>query len=393
LFRCRWFGLPVVGALIVSLAAGPQVVRAADAYEVNVILPMTGGAAFLGQSESTSYKVIESIVNGSGGIKGRPIKFTILDDQSNPQVAVQLASQVIAKGVPVLLGPSVSAMCGAITSLVAKGPVAYCYSPAIHPAPGSNQFSASVNTGDLAAISVRYFRLKGWTKFALITTTDATGQDFDHQMDAVLALPENRNVKLTSREHFGNGDLTVAAQIARIKSANPQALLAWTTGTPLATVLHGARDAGLDVPVLTSPSNMNLAQLESMAGFLPSMLVFPGNRVEAPEGTLPGPIKDAQTKYFNGFKALGLRPDHGNSVNWDATMIVVEALRKYGPEATSEQIHDFIETLHGWPGTNGLYDFRDGSQRGIGQLGALILRWDAAKKVYAVASRPGGYLH
>ena len=242
MLRIRSFVLPALGALVLALVGAPQLVRAADPYEINVILPMTGGAAFLGQSESTSYKVIESIVNNSGGIKGRPVKFTILDDQSNPQVAVQLASQVIAKGVPVLLGPSVSAMCGAITGLLAKGPVGYCYSPAIHPPAGSYQFSASVNTQDLAAISVRYFRLKGWTNFALITSTDATGQDFDHQMDAVLALPENRSVRVPVREHFANGDLSVAAQIARIKSSNPQALLAWTTGTSLATVLHGARD-------------------------------------------------------------------------------------------------------------------------------------------------------
>jgi branched-chain amino acid transport system substrate-binding protein len=384
--------LPVLGAFVLSLTGAPRMVRAADPYELNVILPMTGGAAFLGQSESTTYKVVESIVNSSGGLKGRPLKFTILDDQSNPQVSVQLASQLIAKKVPVFLGPSVSAMCGAVSGLVTKGTVAYCYSPAIHPPAGSYQFSASISTQDLAAISVRYFRLKGLTNLALITSTDATGADFDRQMDAAMALPENRNVKLLVREHFGGGDVTVAAQIARIKASNPQALIAWTTGTPLATALHGVRDGGLEVPVLTSSSNMNVAQLESMATFLPSTLLFPGNRAVAPEGTLPGPIKDAQTKYFGAFKALGMKPDFGNAINWDATMIVVDALRKYGPDATSEQIHNFIENLHGWPGTNGLYDFRDGSQRGIGQLGALVLRWDPAKRDYTVMSRPGGFL-
>jgi branched-chain amino acid transport system substrate-binding protein len=381
-------------ALLTLLATTlPPVASAADPYEINVILPMTGGAAYLGQSESTSYRVIESIVNKSGGIKGRPVKFAILDDQSNPQISLQLASQIVAKGVPVFLGPAVSAMCGAITGLVAKGPVAYCYSPAIHPAAHSYQFSASINTYDLAAISVRYFRLMGWTNFALITSTDATGQDFDHQIDAVLALPENRSIHSVAREHFGNTDLTVAAQIARIRASAPQALLAWTTGTPLATVLHGAQEAGLDLPVLTSPSNMNFAQLDSLASVRPKTLLFPGTRAEAPAGTRPGPIKDMQDQYLKAFKALGMRPDHGNSVNWDATMIVIDALRKYGTDATAEQIHDFIENLHGWAGTNGLYDFRDGSQRGIGQLGALILRWNPSEKAYDVASRPGGYLH
>jgi ABC-type branched-subunit amino acid transport system substrate-binding protein len=138
---------------------------------------------------------------------------------------------------------------------------------------------------------------------------------------------------------------------------------------------------------------MNFAQLDSLASVRPKTLLFPGTRAEAPAGTRPGPIKDMQDQYLKAFKALGMRPDHGNSVNWDATMIVIDALRKYGTDATAEQIHDFIENLHGWAGTNGLYDFRDGSQRGIGQLGALILRWNPSEKAYDVASRPGGYLH
>jgi branched-chain amino acid transport system substrate-binding protein len=392
LYLPRLLLLVALGTLTLSMTGIPQMVRAADPFELNVILPMTGGAAFLGQSEATTFKVVESIVNNSGGIKGRPLKFTILDDQTSPQVAVQLANQLIAKKVAVFLGPGVSAMCGAVAGVLAKTTVDYCLSPAIHPPAGSYQFSASISTGDLAVMSVRYFRLKGWTNMALLSTTDATGQDIDRQVAAALALPENRIVKLVAHEHFAGSDVTVAAQIARIKSSNPQALIVWATGTPFPNALHGVRDGGLEVPVLTGSGNMSIQQLESMASFLPSTLLFAGNRSMAPEGTLPGPVKDAQIKYFDAFKAVGMKPDFGNSINWDATMIVVDALRKYGPDATAEQIHDFIENLHSWPGTNGIYDFRDGSQRGIGSLGGLVLRWDPVKKDYTVMSRAGGYL-
>src|SRR5262249_7819270 len=158
--------------------------------------------------------------------------------QSNPQVSVQLASQLIAKNVPLFLGPSISAMCGAVSGLLANGPVAYCYSPAIHPPSGSFQFSANPSTGDMASISLHYFRLKHWTNVALLTTTDATGQDFDRQLDAALERPENRSMKLVAREHFSATDVTATAQIVRIKAANPQALIVWSTGTPIATAFR-----------------------------------------------------------------------------------------------------------------------------------------------------------
>ena len=50
------------------------------------------------------------------------------------------------------------------------------------------------------------------------------------------------------------GTMTPLAQMAHIKASNPQVLIAWAAGTPAGTLLHGAYDAGLDVPTLTSPA-------------------------------------------------------------------------------------------------------------------------------------------
>jgi hypothetical protein len=39
--------------------------------------------AFIGKEEQPSLGIIERLVNQSGGVRGRPIKFVIADDQSN----------------------------------------------------------------------------------------------------------------------------------------------------------------------------------------------------------------------------------------------------------------------------------------------------------------------
>ena len=94
-------------------------------------------------------QLIEEIVNKTGGIQHHPLKIAILDDQSSPQVTVQLVNQVIARNEPVLLGPAFAATCLAAAPLVAKtGPVSFCYSPAIRPARGGFMFSAGVNSED-----------------------------------------------------------------------------------------------------------------------------------------------------------------------------------------------------------------------------------------------------
>lgn len=48
--------------------------------------------------------------------------------------------------------------------------------------------------------------------------------------------------------------------------------------------------------------------------------------------------------------------------------------------------------LHGWIGINGIYDFRDGMQRGVGQRALIIDRWDKTKSEFVPVSRPAGYV-
>ena len=113
--------------------APSRTAHAAEPYDIHVILPLTGSGAFLGKGHRDSLDILAEIVNKSGGIKGRPLHFVYHDDQSSPQVAVQLANEVLADKPAVILGSSLVAMCAAIAPLMKNGPVDYCLSPAYHP--------------------------------------------------------------------------------------------------------------------------------------------------------------------------------------------------------------------------------------------------------------------
>ena len=385
----RFVARMLAASLLVALAPGAPV-AAADPYEINVIMPLTGSAAFLGKAEQQSVQLIESIANKSGGIRGRPVKFVIQDDQSSPQVAVQLANGLIAKKVPVILGSSVVAMCNAIAALVKNGPVQYCYSPGIHPAPGSFTFSASVSTRDLIAVYLTYFRARRWNNVALMFSSDASGQDAERSFDENLAAPENKGVTIVAREHFNPTDVSVAAQLSHIKSANPQIVVAWTTGTPFATVLRAYAESGMTAPLATTNGNMTYAQMAQYAAFLPKELLFPGPRFFGREYVAKGPIRDAQKVFFDAFASINVKPDAAHSFAWDSTTIVVDALRKIGTDASAEKLRDYILNSHGFAGIYGLYDFRDKEQRGLTRNAAIVTRWDAAKGTWVALSKPGG---
>ncbi|HUY01767.1 MAG TPA: ABC transporter substrate-binding protein [Rhodocyclaceae bacterium] len=366
---------------------------ATNNYQLNVVLSLTGRFAFLGKAEQHSLELLQKAVNADGGIRGRPLQYKFYDDQSSPQTAVQMATEVLATHPAVMMGPSIVAMCNAVAPLVQKsGPVQYCMSPGIHPTKGSYVFTSGVSTIDQGNALIRYFRLKGWTRIAIMTSTDASGQDAERGLESVLKLPENKGIKVVENVHFNITDVSVAAQIERVKAAKPQAFIAWSTGAPVATVFKGIVQAGLNVPVATTDGNMTYAQMKQYAAFLPKDLYFPsGQWISDSSGPgFPPAVKKAQEKLLSTFKAVNEAPDEGGMLAWGPGTLLVDALRSLGPEATATQLRDYLAHLKNAPGVNGMYDFVSVPQRGLGVKNIVLTRWNAAKKHWDVVSQPTG---
>ena len=375
------------------LSTGAARAATLEPYEINAVIPLTGGGAFLGKAYLETFRAVEQLVNATGGIQGHPLKFITADTQTNGQVDVELVNALIAKKVPVFIDGAPSTVClPSIPLVVNNGPVDYCLSPVIHPPSGSYVFSTNASTYDLTSVAIRYLRGRGWKRIAMITSTDSTGQEYDRQIATVLAQPENRDVQLVAHEHFNPTDLSVTAQVTHLKSADAQVVLAYTTGTPLATVLRGLSDAGMTQPVVSLNSNMSYAQMSQYASFLPKEMYFTTLRSGTPEGTLAGPLRDADNAYLKAYKAINVKPDVGDVLAYDPTMIIVSALRHLGTHATAQQIRDYILHLHGFIGANGVYDFSSGDQRGIGQNSIVVARWAPEKNTWIQVSRPKGLL-
>jgi branched-chain amino acid transport system substrate-binding protein len=379
--------------LVVCLAVGAiRVARAAEPYDIHVILPLTGNGAFLGKGHRDSLDTLAEIVNKSGGIAGRPLQFVYHDDQSSPQVAVQLANDVLAEKPAVILGSSLVAMCAAIAPLMQNGPVDYCLSPAYHPPARSFVFSSSSSAIDQSAAVVRYYRMEGWTRIATLANTDATGQANDKAMDEIMARPENKDLKLTERQHFNPTDISVTAQVERIRASGAQAIVAGVTGTPAATVFKGMVQAGLNIPIEVTSGNQSFPQMQQWEDFLPKGLVMSSALFPEHDGvlTLDQRIEAAQHAMYAALKARGLKADNMEATSWDAGLIVVAALRGLGPNATAPQVRDYIANLTDFAGIDGLYDFKANPERGLGPESSIVVRYDAQEKAWMWLSHPGG---
>ena len=385
--RTMMVAMMVVGAF---LAQSASVALAAEPYPVPVILPLSGPAAFLGTGERDALELLEKATNASGGIDGRPLVFGFQDDQSSPQLGVQLAGDVIAKKPAVMIGSSLVAICRAMAPLMQNGPVDYCLSPGIHPDKGY-VFTGSVSTIDLINALVRYFRLRGWTRVAFMVSTDATGQDAENGIRGVLDLPENKGMQIVDVEHFNTTDLSVAAQIQNVRAAHPQAFIAWSTGTPIGTVFRDIEGAGLDIPIATTGGNMTYAQMKQYTDFLPKQLYIPSSQWVVRDPKLLDPsLVAAHEAFFRAFDAAGQKPDESADLAWDPGQILVYTLRKLGPKATAAQALDFIEHLTDYAGVDGIFNFEKVPQRGLDVTSAIVTKWDPKAQTWQPVSKPTG---
>lgn len=366
---------------------------AVEPFNIDVVLPLTGGAAFLGKAEQFALQQSEKVLIGNQGIGGRPVKFVFHDDQSSPQTAVQLATQIVAHHPPVVLGSAIVAMCNAMAPLMNNGPVLYCLSPGVHPKKGSYMFTSSVATGDLAAALLRYFDLKGMRKIGLITSTDASGQDAARNIHELLKRPEFKQIRLVSDVSFNPSDVSASSQIQRIKGAAPDAVIAWSTGAAIGTVFKAVTDSGLNVPIATTDGNMTYAQMAQYGKFLPKTLLIPSPQwlPDAPKNAPAGQVA-AKNALAQAYAGTGIQPDAAATFAWDPAMLTISALRKLGPTATASQLREYLSQLKGVSGLNGNYDFTAVPQRGLADNNVYITKWDSDKKTWVVVSGAGGAL-
>lgn len=379
-------------AALVALQRAAVPAQAADKppYTIDAVLSLTGPAAFVGTGSQRTLRILQDVVNRSGGVHGAPVAFKFLDDQSSPQAAVELMNGLIADKVPVVIGPGFAATCGAVVPIIKTNIVAFCLSPALHPDPGTYAYSSGMSTNDILLAAVRYFRDKGLHRIALITSSDASGQDGERAFDRAMALPENKAMVEVANEHFNPTDVTVSTQIARMAQAKPDAIFAWTTGSPFTTVLRGITEAGLKIPVATSTGNMSYQQMTLLSQFDTGNLYAVAFRYFGGASDERGPSRRVVDAFLSAYEAAHVKPDVQPGLVWDAGLLIVSALRSLGEHPTAAEIKHYIDAQTAFAGIDGTYNFAAVPQRGIDDRAAVMTKWDGAVQRWVVVSRPGG---
>lgn len=373
-----------------SSAAAPSK-SSKSPYVVHAVVSETGSAAFLGQLEAKSLKALTAYDNAHGGIDGHPISLDLKDNQSSPSVAVSIATPWVTSGVPFILDGSIVAADAPVDALAGPtGPVMYDLSPGVHPKPNSYVWSAGISTTSDAEAYLNFLKAKGLTRIAAITSTDGSGKDGWTQLKNQLKKPAYSGFTMLSHQTFDPTAVSVTTQLSIIKAANPQAIVVWTTGTPVGTVFKGMASLGMsNIPTVTTDGNAISQELDSFSSVVPKNLYIPTGPLFLSPSLLSGSLKTAISNFDTAIKADGGSPNDGWGLSASAFDIMVHAVRVLGVNATAVQLHNYLQTkVKNYAGIYGIYNMSASDHRGVHAQDIYMTDWNGSS--FVPVSGPAG---
>jgi branched-chain amino acid transport system substrate-binding protein len=226
--------------------------------------PLTGPQAVVGQGDREAVNALVRFWNRAGAFKNRKIQVDVLDNASNPSQAVQNVQRFVADSKYVaILGSGNAAAAIATAPLATEGRIPFLAlsppTPLISPAPRPYVYVA-LPTDRLYAYSMaRYLRTLNIQRIALIGDNGGFGRGGIAQ---VKALARAYGFTITDEIIFAPTQTSFAAELARVKNSNAQALWVWTVTPPGSTIVKEFRQLQLPQRLVLTGGNLSQQFLE-----------------------------------------------------------------------------------------------------------------------------------
>ena len=333
----RHFNLLAAASLSALALVGPA--RAADPITIGAVEILTGPNNKYGIAIKNGFDLALDEVNKAGGVLGAPLAIAYEDSAGNKDQAINAVRTLIgSKNVPLILGPTLS------NEMFAAGPVANQRKVPIVgtsttangiTAMGPYVFRTSLPEADVVPVTLKTAKEKfGVKKVAVMYANDDAFSKSGY--DVMKAALEKLGIETLTTETFGTKDTDFSAQMTKVKSVNPDAIVVSCLVEPAAGVLLAKKALGIPASVRVIGGNgLNSPKIGEIAG-------------DAADGTIvgspwfigkPDPINQ---KFVAAYKAkYGSDPDQFAAQAYDTLYIVADAIKAAGA-ADSEKIKDAL---------------------------------------------------
>ena len=355
----------IVAIVALALMMGASV-QAAEPIKVGAILAVTGPASFLGAPEAKTLEMLAEEVNAKGGVNGHKVELFIMDSGANPEKAVSFAKQLIEeKKVLAILGPSTSGETMKIKGIAEEGETILlsCAAAEVIVNPVAKWvFKTPQKDSDAVLAILNQMKRMKISKIGVLSGNTGFGKAGKAQIEKLA--PEN-GITIVASEVYDKTATDLTAEVTKLKAADAQALLNWSIVPAQSIVIKNARQIGFVGPIFQSHGFGNIKYVEA-AGPAAEGVIFPAGRLLVAD-QLPdsNPQKPVLVKYKNDYeKKYKEEASTFGGHAYDAFMILVTAIQKSG-STDKEKVRDTIETMRGFVGTGGIFDFSAQDHNGL----------------------------
>lgn len=332
-------------ALAVTMGSGRS--NAAEAGGEPIYLgvsgPLTGPNAQYGAQWKQGFDLALDQINGSGGIKGRPLRYVFEDTQSDPKQTVAVAQKFVSdKRIVAELGDFSSPASMAASPIYQRAGLLQFGFTNSHPdftKTGDFIWSNSVSQAEEQPLNAAFaVKRLGFRRIAVLhLNTDWGRTSKDHLVTAAKAL----GAEIVATEGYQPEEKDFRSTLVRVRDAKPDSLFLVSYYADAALLVRQARQTGLTVPVAAASSI-----------YSPKFVELGGNAAEGvftSSRFFPEDPRPEVQSFVQAFKAkYGKEPDAFNSYAYDTIVLFGQVLRE-APDLERKTIRDTLAKVKDVP--------------------------------------------
>jgi len=310
-----------------------------EPIKIGALVSLTTGFSVEGLSQANGIKLAIQEINAKGGINGQPIDLIIEDVANSNTVAINALNKVLNNNPVAIMGPIWGTMMLAYDPTIKQNKVP------ILTVSGSRKVTQQGNEwvfryfphDGIAKVAQTKFAIEKMKakKPAILYVADEYGMS---GRDIILETLKKYNIEPVAVESMNATDKDASGQLMKIKNSGADVLLLQNHSADLAVVLRQAKQLGLKCTIISGsaasqPATINILSEEILNGLYAETAAMP---------TIdPDPQVKSWVERYK--KAFNSEPDSFALLDYDATMMLIEAIKKVGPDR--DKIRELLKNM------------------------------------------------
>jgi ABC-type branched-chain amino acid transport syst ems, periplasmic component len=341
--KAKWIACGMLAATLGWAAqaalAEPGVTR--NTIRIGQSAGITGPVAGSVKEQIAGAQVYLRTINASGGVAGRRIELVTHDDgfdaKRTPDNVRKLIDEdkvfalFMVRGtpqnesiLPIIAAqkvPLVAPLTGAIT---------------LHRPVNRYVFNVRAKYQDEVARAINHLATSGMSRIGIFYANDGFGRDV---LEGYSAALQARGVQPAATASFARpmGDITQS--VAAMNKANPQAVLVIGSGSEAARIIRELRRAGSEAQFVTLSNNAADSFIRELGPDARGLIITQ---------VVPGTNSSQMTlasEYRSLAKQQGVEPSNAGMEGFMSAKVLVEGLRRAGPDLTRERLVTALEGM------------------------------------------------